>query len=32
MGPKVLIIDEFSASDGDIVAYRSKNPGSDGRR
>ncbi len=24
MGPKVLIIDEFSASDGDIVAYRFK--------
>jgi tricorn protease len=24
MGPKVLLIDEFSASDGDIVAYRFK--------
>ena len=24
MGPKVLLIDEFSASDGDIVGYRFK--------
>jgi len=27
MGPKVLLIDEFSASDGDIVAYRFKKYG-----
>jgi len=27
MGPKVMLIDEFSASDGDIVAYRFKKHG-----